>query len=342
MSRTCLLLLALALVPLAGCERDEIRSYTVPRPDDGVGTGDVRLLAAIVPAGDVTWFFKLTGRADVLAAVEPAWDGLIASLSRKDDGDLAWKVPDKWKEERGANPNRVATLRPEGVSKPEIAVSKLPSSGAALKPNLDRWRRIDLGLGPISGRAVPKVTREKNVNGLAVTLVDMRGPGVRDGGAAKMPAFHPPAKERKERKAPLKYAAPPEWREVPGGSGLTAASFTVGEGAQAARVLVTPLAGGMPGGLLGNVNRWRSEVRLPEITEAELKGTPIRDVRVAGAEAKYLDLQGKELRSLVVWLEHKGTTWFFKMLGPGDVVGKQKTNFESFVGSVTFPGDANE
>src|SRR5262249_44819367 len=155
-------------LPLVGCaEREEVNSYSVPRPEENLGTGDVRLLAAIVPTGDDTWFFKMVGRADALKDVEPAWDGLLASLkyNEKADPTLTWAVPQKWKEDR-ANPNRFATLKPDAGSATEISITKLPSSGAALKPNLDRWRRIDLGLDPISGRSVPKVTREKKVNNL--------------------------------------------------------------------------------------------------------------------------------------------------------------------------------
>lgn len=342
-----LLLLAVVLLPLAGCsDRDDIRSYTAPRPDEDVGTGNVRLLAAIVPAGKDTWFFKLVGRADVVQAVEPAWDALVSSLTLNEKADpaVSWKVPDKWTEARGTPP-RIATIKPDGVPNLEIAVTKFAGTGGELKPNLDRWRRLDLGLNPIPSRAVEKVTRKKDVNGLPITLVDMRGPGVSKEAAGNLPPMHPPIGDRpdrtdtKGRKAPFNYKKPADWREAPGGM-MTAASFTVGDGPRPARILVTPLAGTMPGGMIANVNRWRGEVELPAIKEADLANAGIRNVRVAGVEAKYVDLTGPTQRSLVVWLEHTGTTWFFKLIGPKDVVDKQRNNFDSFVQSVTFSGDA--
>src|SRR5439155_12390848 len=51
---------------LAGCQNDEIRKYRAPREQAiqapaKTSASPVRLLAAIVPHGDRTWFFKLTG-----------------------------------------------------------------------------------------------------------------------------------------------------------------------------------------------------------------------------------------------------------------------------------------
>ncbi|MFO0843371.1 MAG: hypothetical protein U0797_13390 [Gemmataceae bacterium] len=325
---TLLGILALSLA-LTGCEHDEVQTYTVPRAGDDVGTGNTKLLVAIVPAGDDTWFFKLVGRADIVEMVEGSFHKLVDSL--KFDGKaLTWAVPEKWKEDR-ENPNRVATLRPEGVGRPEIAVTKLGGE-QALKPNLDRWRRIDLGLGPITPRAMAKVARDKKVGGLKVTLVEMRGPGVEARASApKMP----PVAAKADPGGPIQYKTPEGWTEG-GGNQFAAASFTVTKRGKSARVLVTPLGGAMPGGLLANVNRWRSEVELPPLSEAELKRADVRDVRVGNHAAKLMDLVGKVDRSLVVWLEADGKTWFFKMRGPRDVVDNEKDKFEAFIQSVSF------
>ena len=47
---------------------------------------------------------------------------------------------------------------------------------------------------------------------------------------------------------------------------------------------------------------------------------------------------GISQRMLGVGLPHGGATWFFKMTGPADLVGKQKAAFEAFVKSVKFDG----
>jgi hypothetical protein len=249
---------------------------------------------------------------------------------------LTWKTPDKWKEDRG-NPARVATLSPEGVGKPEITISKLPADKYQLKPNIDRWRRVDLGLGPISGRFLGKVASKRKVGGVEADLVDMRGPGVdRPAGPKGSP------QAPRQRPARLKYRTPPGWRETPPSSMLVAASLSVSEGDKTAKVLVTPLAGAMPGGLKGNMDRWRQEVGLPPISDEELKKLDVRTVRVGDSRASLVELDGKDQFSLVAWLERQGTTWFFKFRGPSDLVARNRGNFVSFLESVTFTGAADE
>ncbi|MFM7149518.1 MAG: hypothetical protein ACKO23_06715 [Gemmataceae bacterium] len=327
---------------LSGCERDEIRTYTVERTGENPETGNVRLLAAMTVSGGDTWFFKLVGRKDIVEMVEPAFQSLVDSLqeTEKDGKTLTWKVPTNWKEDRD-NRARVATLRPEGVGQPEIAISKLPAAAAVLKPNLDRWRRNDLGLGPIRSRAIAQVSRDKQVGPLKVTLVDMRGPGVSKATPSPMQGTGMPSGKAgpppTPKASPLKYKLPPGWQESQGGSAIVAASFTVEDNGKSARVLVTPLSGSMPGGLLANVNRWRQEVELPPLAnDQELAKQDIRKIRVDGQESSYLYLPGKANGSLVAWLERDGTTWFFKLRGPREVVEKQKSPFESFLQSLTF------
>lgn len=341
------LLSGLLFVLLTGCSQEDIRSYSVKRPGEEASTGSTRLLAAIVPAGDDAWFIKLVGRHDIVGLVEPAFTGLLDSLQVKPGADpsLTWKVPANWKEDRG-NPNRVATLSPEGVGKPEIAISRLPAVGAALKPNVDRWRRIDLGLGPISGAGLAKAASKRKVGEVEITVVDMRGPGVTrpddkmhpPRGNAKAPAPPP----RDPGKAPLTYKVPPGWREVPSSSPIVAASLAVSDGDKMARMLATPLRGAMPGGLLANINRWRGEVGLGNLDEAEMLKLPMRSQRIGDSDGRLLELAGKDEHSHVAWVQRKGTTWFFKFRGPAAVIERHKGAFAAFLQSITFTGAADE
>ncbi len=65
-------------------------------------------------------------------------------------------------------------------------------------------------------------------------------------------------------------------------------------------------------------------------------------MNVGGSPGQYVDLTGPEsaggLRILAVMVPREKTTWFFKMRGPADLVGRQKSAFEAFVGSVRFTG----
>ncbi|MFO0929879.1 MAG: hypothetical protein U0736_23110 [Gemmataceae bacterium] len=343
--RLPLVLLGAFLLTLAGCQPDDIRSYSVKRPDDDSGSGPTRLLAAIVPAGDDAWFFKLVGRGDIIEMVEPAFTKLVDSFQVKPGADpsLTWTVPTGWKEDR-TNPVRVATLTPEGVGRPEIAVSKLPAAGAALKPNVDRWRRIDLGLGPISGSALAKVSRKRKVGDVEVTLIDLRGPGVTKADAKMAPPKNTPklapAPPPRDGSAPLTYKTPAGWREQPSASSIVAASLAVGD--PPARMLATPLRGAMPGGLLANVNRWRKEVGLDNITDDDVKTLPMRPIRIGDADGRLLELAGATDHAHVAWVQRKGTTWFFKFRGPAATVRKHKDEFTAFLQSITFTGAADE
>src|SRR5262245_31594203 len=72
------------LAVLAGCDKEEIHSYTVPRP--AVGEAKVRLLAAVFDVGDDQWYFKLLGpKADVEAHAD-AFAKFVTSARFLKDG----------------------------------------------------------------------------------------------------------------------------------------------------------------------------------------------------------------------------------------------------------------
>jgi hypothetical protein len=122
---------------------------------------------------------------------------------------------------------------------------------------------------------------------------------------------------------------------------MSVAAFAIAAGDQRARMTVTPLAGAA-GGLVGNINRWRGQIGLEPVEPSQL-GEIIRKIDVAGVEAQYVDLVGPDgpngsQRILGVVAITGGTSWFFKLTGPANLVGGQKDAFESFVRSVRFDG----
>jgi len=139
------------------------------------------------------------------------------------------------------------------------------------------------------------------------------------------------------------YSAPDGWKQLgPDPKGFYEAGFQVTDGDQAAQITITPLAGAA-GGLLLNTNRWRKQLHLEAIDEEQLQ-KDLQEIQVAGAPVKYLDLTGPEAagqprqRLLGVVLPRSQKTWFFKMMGPAQLVEKQKPTFEAFMRSVTFDG----
>jgi hypothetical protein len=344
-----LLFVPLLVAVLAGCERDEIKKTTVERPDDDIGSGSVHLLAAIAESGEDVWFFKLVGRHDIVEVVSPAFFQVIDSLkfAPKAEQTLTWTVPKEWTEDKSKQ-MRFATLKP-GVEGIEIAISKLPPSSAALKPNVDRWRQLDLNLGKISLRNLPKVHRQHKVGDREVTIVDMRGPGHEKPKAKpKMDIF--PGLEQGKDAGPMKgktggrgvkYTLPEGWQELPAGP-VASAKIGIRDGGKEAQVAITSIGGGMLGGLLANVNRWRQEVSLAPLTEADLKSLGDKSLSIDQKPAKMLDLSGSSQRSVVVWLEHNDSMWYFKLRGDREVVAKNLKKYETFLQSVIFTGAADE
>jgi hypothetical protein len=317
--------LGLALLALVGCEKDEIRTYTVDRVQR---SSTVRLVAAIIPHGEEMWFFKLLGRSDAVDEYNGGFVDFVRSVRFPDKGGrpIEWKVPEGWAKE-GPAEMRYATFHPAGKGRPpELTVFRLPRS--PVLQNVNRWRELDLGLPNLTQKELAGVTQTFVLEdgNTKVTVVDMAGPGPRKGRGGPRPV-----------RGPLTYRAPKGWTSTGARMGVVA-SFRVAEGDQGVVVTISEL-GANPGPLLDNVNRWRGQVGLKPLSPDEFRKETIPTVEVGRATGKYVDLTGPERRRmLVAFVTHGGSTWFFKMLGPAEAVGKHKAEFEGFLKSVKFNG----
>ena len=136
------------------------------------------------------------------------------------------------------------------------------------------------------------------------------------------------------------WTIPAEWKEVPP-SQFAIAKFVIGGNDGEADVTVSPLSG-MAGGTLSNVNRWRAQLGLAPIGEADL-GSAYKALDVTGGKAMLFDMNGKspktgkDLRLLAVIWPQGEQTWFYKMLGDSAVAGREKDAFIKFVQSVHYP-----
>jgi hypothetical protein len=138
----------------------------------------------------------------------------------------------------------------------------------------------------------------------------------------------------------LQYKQPADWQEAPKGE-MRAASFHVaGKDGKQADVSVIPLPG-LAGSDLDNVNRWRGQVGLPGVSEAELAKTA-QPVEIAGQSASLYEQagtnsgSGEKSRILAAITRREGAAWFFKMTGDDALVAEQKPAFVEFLKSVSF------
>jgi hypothetical protein len=159
-----------------------------------------------------------------------------------------------------------------------------------------------------------------------------------------LPPSHPPiglSLLTTSTSAPAKpdWTVPPSWKEEPP-TQMLLARFSAADNDAHAEITVSVFPGDV-GGQLANVNRWRSQVGLEPVVEADLAklATP---VDIADGKAMFVDMIGTDAKSgqparlLGAMVPQAGQTWFYKMLGDGRVVEREKGAFTKFVQTVKY------
>jgi hypothetical protein len=171
-------------------------------------------------------------------------------------------------------------------------------------------------------------------------VVTYRIPKEPDAPAAKSAAPHAGTAQNQMAGSPvaaaagaeLSWTAPASWRPKPA-SAMRKGSYAVGPAdGTAADLSITAFPGDV-GGDLANVNRWRGQIGLGEISAAELPATLAR-LDSASLPISYVDLANGPQRMLAAIVPFDGATWFFKLTGPDAIVAAEKTNFLAFLQTV--------
>jgi hypothetical protein len=328
-----LLLGVLVVAPLAilsGCQNDDITTYQAPRSESLAALRfRQRLVAVIIPQGDNMWVFKLLAPEQKVGAVVEDFDHLIGSVELSKDAakPIDWSLPKDWTQLPG-NAQRYATLKTPGDEPAEVSVTRLPNS--PFLENINRWRK-QIGLSAITEEQAELFTRRVPIKDKDVMAkrVDMLGAMMTSTNGRSPDASLLDGKSDQT----INYKTPEGWKEMPAGQ-FSVANFSVQSGDDKAVVTVSPL-GGKAGSLLENVNRWRDQVKLPKIDEEQLK-KDLQPDKVGGVEAQYVKINGDKEIILGFIVKRGDKTWFFKMMGPKDLVGKQETVFKEFCRSVEF------
>lgn len=370
MKQTCTLSIMLLLVFTAGCSKqDEITSYSVPKkavsssPADTSSTPapakEVRMLAAILPGSPQNWFFKMTGSPEQIKSEFETFVTFLKSITMK-AGKPAWKLPENWEQEPGRS-MRFATLKVKDSDPPvELSVIPLPASDSLetdLLSNINRWRG-QVGLADISDKEIKAATevpaldtelftlKDGDQNITAVSLKGMmagnpmsRAPfasGMRGGPAT--PAPGPATTPAPSASSQLKYATPEGW--TPGRSGgMRKAAFNITAGDETGEVTVIDLSKeNSP--LLPNINRWRDQVGLKDISEADLPKNS-EQLKAGDLEATYVKLIGPETAKpqkaiLGAIIYRDNLAWFIKFTGPPKLAEQEVDRFKQFIQSIRF------
>jgi hypothetical protein len=315
-----------SLLLATGCGRDEIKVYTVPKE-------------AAPPAA----------MADSAAPASP----------------LKWSTPAGWTE-LPAGEFRVASFKitgPDG-KQADVSVIPLPGSAGGDFSNVNRWRD-QVGLPAVAEDELKKLAEPVEVAGQPAALYDQAGATVhilavvqhRQGTAwffkmtgdsqlvaQQKPAFvaflksfqfaaGTAAPETPAAAGTPQWTPPSDWKEAPGGQFLVA-KFTVAGGQAAVNISSSP---GNGGGVAANVNRWRKQLGLSELSSDELT----KSVKSIGT-ATFFEMNGTDAKtghpaSLVgAIVLQPGQAWFYKLMGDATVVTAQQAAFTKFVQEVKY------
>ncbi|MFT3828986.1 MAG: hypothetical protein QM691_04680 [Opitutaceae bacterium] len=149
------------------------------------------------------------------------------------------------------------------------------------------------------------------------------------------PAGAPPAAADSSENS-IHWAAPDHWIAKPLGA-MRRGSFTAINAAGEAdcSIFVFPAASNP---LLANINRWRGQVGLAPLTEAQLATETTSLETAAGLKFAVVELLGQTgagaTRVLGAILYRGEEAWFFKLSGPDAVVAAEKPAFLEFLRTV--------
>lgn len=131
----------------------------------------------------------------------------------------------------------------------------------------------------------------------------------------------------------LAWTAPAHWQEKAPGS-IRKGSYAVpGEGGAIGDLSITAFPGDT-GGLHANVNRWRGQIGLGPVSNAEVE-SGIEHIDMNGLHADFVDLTGPNgIRLLGAIVPHQQETWFFKLTGPAVLLGKERVAFREFINTI--------
>ena len=351
-------LLALGVVAaLAGCDRNEVKVYQVPKESSAPAPG--------VPA------------------TPP-----MAASETPTQPNLTWTLPEGWQEVPPGQ-MRLASFAATAPDGKKVDVSIVPLGGVAGGElgNVNRWRG-QVGLAPVTEDELSKLGEKVQTAGSETVLYDLTGGKARilvtslrredtswffkmtgedelvgqqkqkfiaflkslkfDSGAATqvaLPPDHPalsaaPTSMSSDSPAKPQWTVPSGWTEEPP-TQMLLAKFSTGDKDARAEITVSSFPGDV-GGLVANINRWRRQLGLPAMDETaavnaatmlEVQSEKASLVELDGTDAK----TGQAGRLIGVVVPHDGQTWFFKMMGDGKVVAREKDAFVKFVQTVKLP-----
>lgn len=145
---------------------------------------------------------------------------------------------------------------------------------------------------------------------------------------------------------PIQWTVPEGWRRLPGNRPMRVATFEAGDPANPVQIAVSSFPGQV-GGLLANVNRWRGQVGLEPIEEADLTQQAV-SLTPNGLHGILVDLTGHDAEDsggagqrilAAILRDQGGVSWVVKAMDRPSVIDAHKDAIITFIGSFR-PGDS--
>ena len=139
----------------------------------------------------------------------------------------------------------------------------------------------------------------------------------------------------------VEWDTPPGWEKQPP-KPMRIGSFLAKDKDGGTADISVSFFGGDAGGVLANVNRWRKQVSLAEVTKNDLDSLTTA-VDVEGGKAMLFDMSGtdpqngKKTRMVAAMVARADGMWVYKMLGDEQTVAQQKEAFVNFVKTARYP-----
>lgn len=349
---TILALLTAVLLSLSlGCSKDdEIRVSLIPKersglaqlrqdpkstsnsPTESIGQ-PTRMVVAIFQHSESSWFFKISGPAEQVAATENSWRPFFDTI--KFDGNKpSWDMPSDWA--TGAEkPMRYATLKIGSFSPPlELAISSLgPNQDLLL--NANRWLG-QIGLPPTNLQNLDTTIKNESSDYL---LFDKTGRGSGKmtppfAGGAQPPRqpVGPPAQTPTQQ---VKFEAPAGWDT---GSTNSMVRVRLTKEADGKKAQITVIE--MPASANTwepNVQRWQNQVGLGELADSDLSAR-VSEISVDGVKGKIVDLidlsSSSDVGTIAAMVKLGDSAWFLKLSGNKNLVDENRDSFKSFLNTL--------
>ena len=170
--------LAVLLLSLAACKKDEIQVYKVAKPAD-VPAAPMASAAPAMPASaagapPLPDGHPPIGGASGMGALPPE----MSQMAVASPLSLAWKAPGGWTEKPAAGMRRATFVVPGGAGPAELYVVSLPGDAGGELPNVNRWRG-QVGLPAWDEAGFKKAAVKVSSKAGTFTLVDLPGSGAR-------------------------------------------------------------------------------------------------------------------------------------------------------------------